>query len=338
MEYYHRFYLPDSDLARFIAEWFYVLLYFYPLVWLADVVGIPSKTADWVVFKCSRKLHYMKSGIDLDLYAPPSDGGPAGFTIPPLPPQSAPLTDTAAVPSRPPCPNPRQPPVLLFVGRLAAEKNIEFLVTALKHATLQTASLVIVGDGPHRLALEALAVATVGPANVFSYLAGRRYRVLFVGMVQRADALARFYYPAAAASVSASASETFGLAVAESLGCGTPAVVVRGGAFCEVYAGCAGAVWMFGEGDRKGFAARVAEAAAAAGEGRRAARREAVGRFGKGRVVRDVLEAYYGCVEENGRGGAKGRWATVAPGPRWSLLSALCSPFWVANTAFAAVE
>jgi glycosyltransferase involved in cell wall biosynthesis len=43
------------------------------------------------------------------------------------------------------------------------------------------------------------------------------------------------YYAQADIFVSASASETFGFTVAEAMACGTPAVVVRSGAFTTVY-------------------------------------------------------------------------------------------------------
>lgn len=57
-------------------------------------------------------------------------------------------------------------PTLVYVGRLAGEKNIEFLIRAMSSPELQGYTLVIVGDGPCRSSLEKLAAKTVGQSNV----------------------------------------------------------------------------------------------------------------------------------------------------------------------------
>jgi glycosyltransferase involved in cell wall biosynthesis len=119
-------------------------------------------------------------------------------------------------------------PLLVFVGRLAIEKNIPFLLHALTHPTLKTASLMIVGDGPERARLESLAAKLLGADNVYSHPAkssmgvdqvvkiAKEKRAVFTGMVYDESDIAR-YYGAGDVFVSASASETFGFTVAEGI-------------------------------------------------------------------------------------------------------------------------
>ncbi|KAJ1546804.1 phosphatidylinositol kinase- protein kinase tor1, partial [Cladochytrium tenue] len=282
LEYYKNLYLGDNKILGMFAEGFYIIFYFIPLVWFADMVGIPSKTADWVVFKYSKQIHYMKSGLNTEVFVPlpenyhAEDDTKDARPLPPLP--SLMVKDEAemeALVSEASCADVKSDPVLVYVGRLAVEKNIEFLIAAMSHPTLTNASLVIVGDGPSRSALEAMAVDTVGRADVYSYAAvegdeetvrpfglggdgtvdGRRYRILFVGMVRDEREVARGYYARADAFVSASGSETFGFTVAEAMACGTPAVVVRSGAFATVYATVDG--WMFAPGAAADYVATL---------------------------------------------------------------------------------
>lgn len=108
--------------------------------------------------------------------------------------------------------------VLLYVGRLAEEKNLETLLDAaariLPHDP--TVLLLLVGDGPHREACERL-VGELGIAD----------RVRFEGAVPRSE-VGR-YYAAADLFTFGSVTETQGLVVGEALAAGLPAVVVRGG-------------------------------------------------------------------------------------------------------------
>jgi glycosyltransferase involved in cell wall biosynthesis len=89
-------------------------------------------------------------------------------------------------------------PVLLNVGRVAAEKNLEAFLD-----TPAFGSKVVVGDGPALAALR------------------RKYpQVLFLGALS-GDALASAYR-AADCFVFPSRTDTFGLVVIEALACGTP--------------------------------------------------------------------------------------------------------------------
>ena len=100
--------------------------------------------------------------------------------------------------------------VLLFVGRLAAEKNVEELLALRKELGDRPVTLLLVGDGPHRQALEARA-AELGLTAP---------DVIFAGQVppdQVAD-----WYRLGTVFVSASTSETQGLTYAEALAAGVP--------------------------------------------------------------------------------------------------------------------
>ena len=102
--------------------------------------------------------------------------------------------------------------VLVSVGRLAEEKNLEELLAFRAALGDQGVTLLIVGDGPHRPQLEQLAaqLGLTTPA------------VVFAGMVppeQVAD-----WYRLGDLFVSASSSETQGLTYAEALAAGVPAL------------------------------------------------------------------------------------------------------------------
>jgi 1,2-diacylglycerol 3-alpha-glucosyltransferase len=105
-------------------------------------------------------------------------------------------------------------PVMLVVGRVAYEKNLDFLlgVLAAVRDSVADALLVIAGEGP---ALPSLRRA-VGRA-------GLERNVLFVGYLDRGTDL-RDCYKAADVFVFASRTETQGLVLLESLALGVPVV------------------------------------------------------------------------------------------------------------------
>lgn len=109
---------------------------------------------------------------------------------------------------------PEQDRLLVFVGRLGLEKNIDLLVDALSFVRTPGARLLVVGDGPHREGL-ARHIAKDRIAD----------RVTFTGYLGRDDV--RAAYHASDALFFASTTETQGLVVAESMAAGLPVVAVR---------------------------------------------------------------------------------------------------------------
>ncbi|MFI4867960.1 MAG: glycosyltransferase [Steroidobacterales bacterium] len=105
-------------------------------------------------------------------------------------------------------------PLLLYVGRVAHEKNIEFLLQALVALRRQRPGvmLAIAGEGPARAHLQSM-VARLGLAP----------DVLFIGYLDRERRLADCY-AAADVFVFASRTETQGLVLLEALAQGRPVV------------------------------------------------------------------------------------------------------------------
>ncbi|HSI73917.1 MAG TPA: glycosyltransferase [Fimbriimonas sp.] len=108
--------------------------------------------------------------------------------------------------------------ILLYVGRLAREKNLNVLFEAAARALHKDSSLRfwLVGDGPYRSGCIAMA-RELGIGD----------RVRFVGFVDRSRV--DEYYAAADLFVFASITETQGLVIQEAMTHGLPAVVVAGG-------------------------------------------------------------------------------------------------------------
>lgn len=109
---------------------------------------------------------------------------------------------------------PPQRPLVTYVGRVAHEKNIEFLVRAFAHVrrAVPQALLVIAGEGPAQEPLRRV-VAQLGLAA----------DVCFVGYLDRSTTLLDCY-AAATVFVFASRTETQGLVLLEALAQGTPVV------------------------------------------------------------------------------------------------------------------
>ena len=107
-------------------------------------------------------------------------------------------------------------PMLLYVGRVAFEKNIDFLirVTKLLAKDMPEVLLVITGEGPAEHSLHAL-VKTLGIEN----------NVLFIGYLNRNSEL-NACYKAADIFVFASKSETQGLVLLEAMAQATPVVAI----------------------------------------------------------------------------------------------------------------
>jgi glycosyltransferase involved in cell wall biosynthesis len=105
--------------------------------------------------------------------------------------------------------------ILLFVGRIGIEKNIDFLievVVKLKQ-TVPNVVFLIVGDGPHREVLQ----KKVKQKEADNY-------IFFTGYIQREKL--KYLYTYADVFVFASKTEAQGLVIIESMKCGTPVVAI----------------------------------------------------------------------------------------------------------------
>ncbi len=112
---------------------------------------------------------------------------------------------------------------LLYVGRLAREKNLEMLIRAFKRVAKKhkDARLMLVGEGPYESECREM-VAKQGLGK----------QVVFVGPVLMTDVAK--YYLAADLFVFASDSDTQGLVLWEALQAGLPCVAVRAGGAPEM--------------------------------------------------------------------------------------------------------
>ncbi|MGB3237204.1 MAG: glycosyltransferase family 1 protein [Geitlerinemataceae cyanobacterium] len=106
-------------------------------------------------------------------------------------------------------------PLLLYVGRLSAEKEIEQIRPILE--TIPNSRLALVGDGPNRQALEQHFEGT--PTHFVGYLQGLELASAFAS----ADA---FIFP--------SRTETLGLVLLEAMAAGCPVVAARKGGIVDI--------------------------------------------------------------------------------------------------------
>ncbi|GAA0735898.1 glycosyltransferase family 4 protein [Sphingomonas japonica] len=164
---------PDYVSARsgVPAEWIWRYIRWFHAPAQAILASTPSIRATLVAHGLDQVRHWGR-GVDLDRFH---------ADIPPL-------AQIAALPG----------PRLLYVGRVAVEKNLEAFL-----ACSHPGSKIVVGDGPARTAL-----AAAYPDALFL---GPRF----------GDELAQCY-AAADAFVFPSRTDTFGLVMIEALACGTP--------------------------------------------------------------------------------------------------------------------
>jgi glycosyltransferase involved in cell wall biosynthesis len=106
-------------------------------------------------------------------------------------------------------------PLLLYVGRLSAEKEIERIKPVLE--AIPNSRLALVGDGPHRSALEKHFAGT--PTHFVGYLTGKQLGSAFAS----SDA---FVFP--------SRTETLGLVLLEAMAAGCPVVAARSGGIPDI--------------------------------------------------------------------------------------------------------
>ena len=105
--------------------------------------------------------------------------------------------------------------LLLYVGRLGAEKEIERIKPVLE--AIPGSRLAIVGDGPHRDNLEACFAGT--PTHFVGYLGGEKLAAAYAV----ADA---FIFP--------SRTETLGLVLLEAMAAGCPVIAARSGGIPDI--------------------------------------------------------------------------------------------------------
>jgi 1,2-diacylglycerol 3-alpha-glucosyltransferase len=113
--------------------------------------------------------------------------------------------------------------VLLYVGRIAREKNVDLLLEAMQRivSAAPEVLLLLAGSGPHHLALESRArhSGLAGHVRFLGYLSHKQLSYLY----RKAEAL-----------LFTSMTDTQGLVLVEAMSCGTPVVAVRAPATEEI--------------------------------------------------------------------------------------------------------
>jgi alpha-1,6-mannosyltransferase len=159
---------------------------------------VPSENLAGVLVEWGvRNVRTVQLGVNTDIFKPTPDDGKA---------------------TRASLGIPRQKKLLLYVGRLAREKNTQTLFRAFELLQRRRSSefhLLIIGDGPQRKELR----------QFQSRLCGKD--VSWIQYCTDSADLAR-YYRAADLFVHPGVQETFGLVALESQACGTPVVGIRG--------------------------------------------------------------------------------------------------------------
>jgi glycosyltransferase involved in cell wall biosynthesis len=168
-------------------------------------------------------------------------------------------------------------PLLLYVGRLSAEKEIDRIKPVLQ--AIPEARLALVGDGPYRLELEKIFADT--PTHFVGYLTGKDLASAFAS----ADA---FVFP--------SRTETLGLVLLEAMAAGCPVIAANAGGIPDIVTdGVNG--YLFDPNDEQGAIAATQRLLANAAERdtlRHNARQEA-DRWGWAAATRQ-LQRYYQAV------------------------------------------
>ncbi len=173
--------------------------------------------------------------------------------------------------------------VLIYVGRLSSEKQLEHIRPALER--LPGTRLVLVGDGPARPALEQFYADL--PVTFMGYLSGERLSQAYAS----ADI---FVFP--------SRLETFGLVVIEAMAAGLPVAASRVGGVAEIVSeGATG--YTFASGDTEAIVAGISKIASD-GENMRRMGAEARA-YAEGQswdaIMDEVIELYASLIAERRR-------------------------------------
>ena len=110
--------------------------------------------------------------------------------------------------------------IALYVGRLAKEKSVDFLIRSFAKLKQDNVYLAIVGDGPERKNLETL----VKKLKL-------EKQILFLGFVDHN--LLATVYQSADIFVFSSTTETQGMIIPEAMACGLPVLTVKDKVFAQ---------------------------------------------------------------------------------------------------------
>ncbi len=207
-------------------EYFHHYLPFLPRAWLAAAARRISRRECDGVTAVIAPSSAMKRALEAYGVASPIHVIPTGIRL-------ADFADCDGAAFRRRHGIPPERPVMAYVGRVAFEKNLDFLLGVTEQVRRERADvlLVIAGEGPARARLER-AAAKRGLAD----------SVRFVGYLERGRELPACYC-AADAFVFASRTETQGLVLLEAMALGVPVValaemgtrdVLRDGAGCRI--------------------------------------------------------------------------------------------------------
>ena len=268
-EEYTHYFSPSARVGKYVASVF--------SRWIcgrtACVVAPTQKVADLLrAYNVRCRVEVIPTGVDLALYHKEPEPG-----------RMEALRRQWAVPE--------DKVVLLYLGRMAKEKNVEQLIDQVAAAGRRDAVLLLVGDGPDR-------------EEILDHAGERDVEVIFTGMVPHSEA--PDYYRLGDIFVTASTSETQGLTCFEALAAGLPVLCRKDPCVDGVIAdGVNG--WQYE--DTEGFTAALA---AFCGD---RARREAMGRAARESSERFSAGAFGAAVERLYRE-VQRQWMPVAAGER----------------------
>lgn len=154
---------------------------YYPQLYFAKKILGPSSYSDFNLL-FNKKIEIIPTGINIDLFKPLYK---------------------------------KKDNVLLFVGRLAPEKNIDKLISILP----ENYKLQLIGDGPEN-------------ERLINQYANNK-NIEFLGKIDHTELCS--YYQNAKAHITLSVSETYCLTLIESLACGTPIIYADCDVFNEIY-------------------------------------------------------------------------------------------------------
>lgn len=185
----------EEDLGKLVEsymKWFYASMDYVKVPAVAYMDILEERGLD------PRKLAYYRKGIDTSIFTPEVSFGKT-------------LDSMLAFPDQ---------PVLMYVGRISKDKNLDFLLDVFQalRAEGRTLNLVLVGDGPQ---MDYFRKKAEGLAGVI--LIGRQPHTSLPTIYTQADV---FVFP--------SLTDTFGMAVLEAQACGVPAVVSNTGGPKEI--------------------------------------------------------------------------------------------------------